>query len=44
MPARVKGKIVTTHLQVPVYFRLSDVKEGGAQKAQTAPDAAAAPR
>lgn len=32
MPARQNGRLVNTHMQVPVYFRLSDVREGGPKR------------
>ena len=32
MPARQKGRIVNTHMQVPVYFRMSDIRDGGRKK------------
>lgn len=39
MPGRKSGAVVSTHMQVPVYFRLSQIKDGGRRIDPTAPAA-----
>lgn len=38
IPGRKRGAVVTTHMQVPVYFRLSEVRDGAPRDAANSPE------